>query len=127
MNNAVLDASALLALLNEETGADKVARFIPGAVVNAVNLSEVVGKLAECGMPEDAIQEVVAILALRIIPFDATLSMKTGLLRPATREMGLSLGDRACLATGMLMNLPVVTSDKIWRDAELLAKVILIR
>jgi ribonuclease VapC len=127
MSNAVLDASALLALLNEETGSDKVERYIPGAIINAVNLSEVIGKLAESGMPEDDIHEVVATLALHVIPFDTILSFKAEFLRPITRDMGLSLGDRACLATGMLMNLPVITSDKIWRDTGLPVNVILIR
>jgi PIN domain nuclease of toxin-antitoxin system len=127
MSNAVLDASVLLALLNEETGSDKVERYIPGAVINAVNLSEVIGKLAESGMPENDIHEVIAMLALQVIPFDAILSFKAGFLRPATRDMGLSLGDRACLATGMLMDLPVITSDTIWRDSGLPVTVILIR
>jgi PIN domain nuclease of toxin-antitoxin system len=63
MSNAVLDASALLAVLNEETGAERVERYIPGAIINAVNLSEVIGKLAESGMPENDIHEVVAMLS----------------------------------------------------------------
>ncbi len=54
-------------------------------------------------------------------------AVKAGCLRPATRDMGLSLGDRACLSTGILMNLPVITSDKIWRDTGLPVTVILIR
>ncbi len=61
------------------------------------------------------------------LPFDTILSFKAGFLCPITRDMGLSLGDRACLATGMLMNLPVITSDKIWRDTGLPVTVILIR
>lgn len=127
MSNAVLDASALLALLNEETGSEIVERYIPGALINAVNLSEVIGKLAESGMPENDIHEVVAMLALQVIPFDTVLSFKAGFLRPGTKNIGLSLGDRACLATGMLMNLPVITSDKVWRDSGLPVTVHLIR
>lgn len=127
MNEAVLDASALLALLNDEPGADQVAHYIPGAVINAVNLSEVIGKLAESGMPEEEIHEVVGLTGLQVVPFDANLAHKAGRLRPVTRKIGLSLGDHACLATGMLMSLPVITSDRIWRDCDLPVTVVLIR
>ncbi len=56
MDETAIDASALLALLNEEPGADVVAQALPGAVISAVNLSEVVAKLSQAGMPEDAVR-----------------------------------------------------------------------
>jgi PIN domain nuclease of toxin-antitoxin system len=78
-------------------------------------------------MPEGEIHEVIVLLGLRVVPLDANLSHKAGLLRPVTNKMGLSLGDRACLATGIRMNLPVITSDKIWRDCGLPVTIVLIR
>ena len=127
MNDAVLDASALLALLNEEIGSDMVARYVPGAVINAVNLCEVVGKLAENQVPEKEIREIFFLLDLKIVSFDPELSFQAGFLRPETKKQGLSLGDRACLATGMKMNLPVLIADKIWNDAGLPVVILLIR
>ena len=95
MSDAVIDASALLAILNDEPGAETVAHYIPGATISSVNLSEVVAKLADNAMPEDAIREAIRVLELKILPFDERLSYSAGLLRPETREKGLSLGDRA--------------------------------
>lgn len=119
MSNVVLDASALLALLNEEPGAEEVEKTIPGAVIGAVNLSEVVAKLAEGGMPEAAIQAALAGLELDIVPFDAPLAYRAGLLRVSTRSLGLSFGDRACLALGLQRGAPVLTTDRPWKELTL--------
>ncbi len=127
MSDVVLDASALLAILNEETGADKVAPFIPGASINTVNFSEVIAKLAENGMPENAIREALNVLGLKILPFDEKLSYETGLLRPTTKDKGLSLGDRACLASGLEMNFPVITADRNWQHLGLSLEIRFIR
>ena len=127
MSNVVLDASALLTLLNDEPGAEEVARNVPGAAISSVNLSEVVAKLADNGMPEDAIREAIGVLGLTTLPFDERLSYRAGLLRPETRERGLSLGDRACLATGLEMKAPVITADRLWKGIELPLEIRLIR
>jgi PIN domain nuclease of toxin-antitoxin system len=110
----VLDASALLALLNAEPGATRVAAVLHQAVVSSVNLSEVVGKLAEVGMPEDEIHSALDGLRLDVIPFDESLAYRAGLLRPASR-LGLSLGDRAGLALAMELDCPVLTTDGKWQ------------
>jgi len=112
----VLDASALLALLNSEPGAEVVAAVVTRAVTSAVNFSEVVTKLADSGMPEDTIRLVLAGLGLEVMAFDAEQGMTAGLLRVKTRTMGLSLGDRACLALGIFLKLPVLTADQTWID-----------
>lgn len=127
MSDVVLDASALLAILNDEPGADEVSPFIPGATINTVNFSEVIAKLAENGMPENEIREALGVLGLKILPFDENLSYKTGLLRPTTKNKGLSLGDRACLASGLEMNFPVITADRKWQQLELPLEIRLIR
>ena len=94
----ILDASALLCLLQEEKGAERVARALPAAKIGAVNYSEVVGKLVEARVDEAKIDRLVDALQLTVVPFDRTQARLTGLLRAATRRLGLSLGDRACLA-----------------------------
>ena len=123
----VLDASAVLVLLNGEPGMAVVAEVLPRAVIGAVNISEAVAKLAEGGMPGSAIQEAIEGLRLNILPFDAELALAAGLLRPLTRSAGLSLGDRACLALGMRLQLPVLTADRIWAGLDLDVEVELIR
>ena len=112
--DAVLDASALLALLNAEPGAERVAACVPGAVVSAVNLAEVVGKLVETGMPVEDIRLALAGLGLQIADLDEGLAYDVGFLRPATRARGLSLGDRACLAQARKSGLPALTADRGW-------------
>ena len=120
MSKVVLDASALLALLNKEPGNEFVAEFIEnGAIMSAVNLSEVVAKLSEAGLPEETIHDVLDALGLTIVEFDRTSAYIVGLLRPATRQAGLSLGDRACLALARQLNLSAVTTDRIWENLSL--------
>lgn len=116
MPEVVLDASALLAFLNAEPGSDVVAESITEAVISAVNLSEVVGKLATAGMPEEAIRQALQGLDLKVIPFDEEQSYETGLLRDITEKMGLSLGDRACLNMARSLGLPALTADKMWKE-----------
>ena len=119
MSEVVLDASALLALLHREPGHEEVARVIPDAAISAVNISEVVSKLAESGMPGEKIEEALEGLALEICDFGRELAFQAGMLRLTTRSRGLSLGDRACLALGERLNLPVLTTDRAWEDLEL--------
>jgi PIN domain nuclease of toxin-antitoxin system len=127
VNETVLDATAVLALLNDERGADRVASLLQTAVISTVNLAEVVSKLAEAGMPEPIIRTVINELGLKTVPFDETLAFLAGLLRPATNEYGLSLGDRACLALGQHLRKPVLTADRMWRSLKLDVAVRLIR
>ena len=127
MSEAVLDASALLALLNQEPGHEEVARTIPDAAISAVNLSEVAAKLAEGGMPEESIREAPEGLALDVHDFGRDLAFQTAMLRPLTKHKGLSLADRACLALGQQLNLPVVTADRVWKELDLEVEVRLVR
>lgn len=115
MKRGVLDASALLALLNGESGSEQVAGVIvDGVAISAVNLAEVVTKLSEIGMPEALIHEVLDSLGLEIVDFDFEQAYQVGLLRPLTHHVGLSLGDRACLALAKQLGLPALTTDRIW-------------
>lgn len=127
MSKVVLDASAILALLNGEPGQEVVAEAIPNAVLNAVNLSEVVAKLGEKGMPAEAIATAMAGLEIEILPFDEASAYETARLRAPTRSLGLSLGDRACLALGRQLSLPILTADKDWSKVDLGIEVRVIR
>jgi PIN domain nuclease of toxin-antitoxin system len=115
VTEAVLDASALLALLNEETGSETVAAVVSKAVISSVNLSEVVAKLADHGMDEKDVRGLIDGLGLTVVPFDEEQACAAGLMRPATRRAGLSLGDRACLALARLRRAPAYTTDRSWK------------
>lgn len=127
MSEHVLDASALLAVMLEEPGAEKVRELLPGAIVGAVNLAEVVAKLQERGAPDENIDRNIARLNLPVIPFDAAQAMAAGKLRARTRSLGLSLGDRACLALALARGLPAVTTDRGWARLDIGAEVIVAR
>lgn len=116
MSSVVLDASALLALLNQEPGTEVWSTVIAGSPISAVNLSEVVAKLADAGMPEAEIRDALEPLQLEVVDFDAEAAYRAGILRPPTRGFGLSLGDRACLALARQVNLPALTADEAWEE-----------
>lgn len=121
MSSCVLDASVVLAILWREEGREHIQAiaFREEAAVSAVNLSEVVAKLSEAGMLQEAIYEVVEPLRLDVVPFDSELAYRAGVLRPLTRQLGLSFGDRACLATAQHLNAPVYTGDRTWAGLQL--------
>ena len=120
MSEWVLDASAALAVLQQEPGEERVEQALAdGAVISAVNLSEVVAKLADRGMPEAEIRADITRLRLDVAPFNGVDAFAAGLLRPATRAAGLSLGDRACIALGRRSRLPVLTADIAWTALDL--------
>jgi len=107
----VLDASALLALLLEETGAEQVAAAIRGSEISIVNLCEVVTKLAESGADPDAVYGIAVSYGVRVQAFREVHALEVARLRPITKSLGLSLGDRTCLAQGRLSELPILTAD----------------
>ena len=120
MPHCVLDASALLTLLHQEPGSNKVVQAIEdGAAISTVNLSEVASKLNDLGAPEVVIQDAINALELTIVDFNAELAYKVGALRPQTRHIGLSLGDRACLALAQHLGLPALTTDRAWEGLSL--------
>ena len=116
MNKTVIDASALLALLNAEPGAELVAEAVPNGIISAVNQSEVVSKLCEAGISESVVHQTLESLGLEIIPFDKGQSYEAGFLRKLTQKYGLSLGDRACLSLAGMLGATALTADKIWTN-----------
>jgi PIN domain nuclease of toxin-antitoxin system len=118
MSGVVLDASAVLALVLREAGAEQVQRYCPGATISAVNVAEVVARLAEGGTVETDVRAAISELGFSVVPLDAEQAFATGMLRPKTRHAGLSLGDRACLALARERNLPALTADRRWRGLD---------
>ena len=117
MSKILLDASALLALIQQETGAEHVIAEIEHAAINIINLTEVVTKLFDAGLSTEEIKKALTPLNLTIIPFDEKMVYEAGRLRISTQKLGLSLGDRACLATARVLGIPVLTADRIWLQA----------
>lgn len=115
----VLDASALLAVMLDEPGAGFVEGRLVDARIGAVNLSEVVAKLQDRGVPDHVIEESLSDLDLLVIPFDAEQAMIAGRLRRDTRSAGLSLGDRACLALAISCDATAVSTDREWEKLKL--------
>ena len=128
MSRVVLDASALMAVLTREPGAEMLTpQLMSTAATSTVNLAEVHGKLIDRGFsPDDAwiatngaIHEAVA--------FTAEHAKTAGDLISQTRSLGLSLGDRACLALGIALSAPVYTADRAWKNLRLGIRIHLIR
>ena len=114
MTHAVLDASALLALLLDEPGAGRVTALLDDAAISAVNLSEVVSQYARRGIAVSEIRRMLSLFSIQVIPFDDALAFDAGLLVPKTKSAGLSLGDRACLALALQLGATALTADRSW-------------
>lgn len=126
--NIVLDASALLALLNNEEGALAVEAVLPNSIISAVNAAEVMTELHfKLNLPIEQAQEMIITLVNKIIPFDLKLAAEAAKLRKETKFLGLSLGDRACLALSKELCLPIYTADKAWAKLQFPYEIILIR
>jgi PIN domain nuclease of toxin-antitoxin system len=125
----VLDASAVLAALLREPGAERVGRALDAAVISAVNVAEVAAGLVRNGASEREARAVLKALALTVIPADEELAIDAGLMRPVADRAGLSLGDRFCLALARRLGSPALTTDRSWQSvaAALGAEVELIR
>lgn len=110
----VLDASALIALIREEPGADRVAAIFGEAVMGAVNLAEVAGVFARDGTSRQQVNHLLGAFPLPIQVQGTDDALEVGLLRPTTDRAGLSLGDRYCLTLGRRLGARVLTADRGW-------------
>ena len=127
MASAVLDSSALLAHISGERGADAVGEIAGDTLLSTVNLAEVYGKLLERSLSLEQVDAIVYRYTFEPVPFDEGLARRAGALRPATKTLGLSLGDRACLALAAREGLPVITADRSWTKLALGIEVRVIR
>ena len=118
MIEVVLDASAVLALLNDEPGADEVLAVLGGAGVSSANVAEVAGKLADHGLSDASIHQALDIGFETLLLGEAEIAVM-GQVRRATRAYGLSLGDRCCLATALTNECAALTADRDWKKVNL--------
>ncbi len=128
MNKVVLDASAILAVISGEPGAEKLTPdLLTQAVASAVNLAEVQAKLVSRGWMSDEAWEDATSPVREIVAFNEEQARLAGDLVNQTRHLGLSLGDRACLALGLSLHCPVYTAEKAWKKVKLNVDVHVIR
>ena len=128
MSEWILDASALLAYLYRENGADRVEAALRADIaMSAVNLSEVIAKLLDAGWIEPTILQSIRLADVAVVEFDEAAAYEAGSLRALTCHRSLSLGDRACLALARRVGAPVLTADRAWGDLQLGVPVEVIR
>jgi PIN domain nuclease of toxin-antitoxin system len=130
VSNVVLDTSALLAIVNEEPGSEILTgrkEPLDTFVMSTVNVSEAFGKLVSQGVRIAEAWEAVTGPVPLIAEFDAEQARLAGELLLRTRSLGLSLGDRACLALAMVLKAPVYTADRIWKGLKLGVSIHVIR
>lgn len=118
MIEAVLDASAILAVLRNEPGAEAVAAILPRAAICTVNLAEVISTLINKGASAEQADMIVADVFAQRVSADEQLARRAGSLRAATAQFGLSLGDRFCLALAEREGVPALTADQVWGKLE---------
>ncbi len=123
----VLDASALLAYLKDEPGADVVEAVLAESVISSVNWAEVIQKAIAVGVLVEGMLDDLQALGLVVEPFMPLDGEVAGRLWEQTRSFGLSLGDRACLSLGLRLNVPVLTADRTWANLTLSVDVRVIR
>ncbi|MCH6590605.1 MAG: type II toxin-antitoxin system VapC family toxin [Alphaproteobacteria bacterium] len=127
MTTHVADASAILAMLDREPGHQRVEAALAETVMSTVNLAEIVTSLINKGIPAADARRTTESLEIETVPLDRELALAAGVLREGTRSHGLSLGDRACLALGRHLALPVLTADRTWADLDVGIEIQLIR
>jgi ribonuclease VapC len=128
VNRIVLDASALLAILNQEPGAEKLTpELLSTATTSTVSLAEVHSKLVSRGLRPDDAWEAALSPIREVVPFTTEHARLAGDLVAKTRAIGLSLGDRACLALGLALKAHVYTADRSWNKVRVGARIHVIR
>lgn len=128
MNKVVVDSSVLLAVIHQEKGSERVTpELLTRAIISTVNLAEVQGKLLSKGwLVEEAWADSTGSVG-EIVPFTIEQAKAAGSLITETRTLGLSLGDRACLALGLALKAPVYTADRSWKKLKLGVRIHVIR
>ena len=119
MSAIVFDSSVLIAILRQEPGSEVGEQSLNDALISTVNLAEVATYLARNSVPTETINDALATFPIEVVPFDREQGLIAGCLYPACKSLGLSLGDRACLALAKSKSLPVLTADKAWLELEI--------
>lgn len=115
----VLDASALLAFLQNEPGSETVEAALLESAISSVNWAEVMQKALAGKVDTRGMREELEALGLHILPFTPEDAELAAQLWQPTRHLGLSLGDRACLSVGIRLKATVLTADHVWTEAQL--------
>lgn len=110
----VFDSSAIIALLKNEPGADIVLGLLKDAVISAVNVQEIAGKMIEAGSTDDEARATIEKLELDIVAHAAEDAYLAASLIPHTRRLGRGLGDRSCMALAIKLGVPALTTDREW-------------
>lgn len=118
MTSVVMDASAVLALVRDEPGADKVGPHVGRAAISAVNLQEVIKELLLSGLDATTIRELLDELRLDVRPHDVEAAYAAAGLHAQTKEFGRGLGDRSCLALALQLGVPALTADREWKKVK---------
>lgn len=120
MNEVVFDASAMLALIQGEQGADKLTdEILNRAVASAVNLAEVQSKLVKASNDPDRAWSAALSAISNVEPYTSEQARIAGSLIAATEKHGLSLGDRSCLALAIMLKASVYTTEQTWKNLKL--------
>ena len=128
IEHIILDSSALITILAQEKGQEIILPLLPKAVMCSVNIAEVAKFLIESkGFSKNEVSSIIYSLVEKIIAFDTELALISAEIIHNTKGLGLSLGDRACLALALNLNYPIYTADKIWAKLELGCKIVIIR
>jgi len=124
---AVLDTSAVLALILKEPGGARVVDYLNGSKMSAVNYAEILRVLGRLGIDIGTAQTLMSVLRIDIVPLTADIAVGAAKLGNAGSPYGLSLGDRSCLATAGALGASAVTADRVWSDLEIDVDVISVR
>jgi ribonuclease VapC len=127
LTEVVLDASALLALVQGEPGAENVRPLLPQAVISAVNFCETVQRLRRGGMPVESVTMMLTPLVPEPVAFDRETAYIAASIHEKTRGQGISFGDCACLALAMMRGVPAVTAERKWDQCDVGVQIIRIR
>lgn len=127
MAEAVLDASALLALVRNESGGGSVEQVISRSIVSTVNVSEAIAKLVQKGVVPEIAEEIIFGLPFETADFDRSMAAAAGKMWLRGSKAGLSFGDRACLALAEASGLPAMTADQQWKRFASVVEILYIR
>jgi PIN domain nuclease of toxin-antitoxin system len=115
-NNVVLDSSALLALIQNEPGAEIIKPLLNVTVMSTINVAESLTVLQRTNIPTQEALSLINDIVNMIVPFDLEQARHVAELQSHLQHKGLSLGDRACIALGVKLQASIYTADKAWSE-----------
>lgn len=126
-NKVLLDTSCYMAVIREESGCENIESLLSFSSISMVNLGELIAALIKLGMSPRSAEDTALDTVQDVMPFTQEIAILSGKLFESTKRLGLSLGDRACIATGMIHKIPIYTCDRIWAELDLDCDIRLIR